>query len=196
MGTRLFFALLLLFSSSMAVADQAAPAQLTDAQIAKLPPEYQRLNQYVKEFQAKGIPNVRLVSFGRSGKNVAITKIVGKPGSEDAIYIASVDDGDMGKFIYFKTFNDCTPSAANAPMPQETIQVDGQAVNVFAFCAPTESKGRSQQGFLPSSDEGKAILFNAFSTKKFVFVKFQAMEVAFETDGFDVAWKMASVPGK
>lgn len=187
------FGLLFLFANSSMVLAEPAPARLTPEQIAPL----QRLYELNKALDVKGIPPIRLVSFAASGKDVAITKIEGKTARENSIYMMGVGEGRPGEaFISIRLFQDCVITGDDVPMLQQTIQVDGQAVEVFVVCTITGTDGAKQLAFVPHSAPGKQVIYEAFMARPFVFMTLQGVEVPFKAEGFEHVWKKAKVSAR
>lgn len=168
-------------------------SRLTDAQIAKLPPEHQKLVRYMRELKSSGAAGMKSVSFEQTKNNTAISAIFDKNNQPGPMYIAEVMEGKGSPTVGFRVGKDCEDTTQQRRLTERTIKVDDLKISAYYVCGK-DSGGNLHQMFIPRTQAGKDALYSTFLNRQVVFVTLDSVEIPFETAGFQQVWDEVSRP--
>lgn len=190
-------ALLFIFAVALYGASNAAqPAKerpLTDAQIAQLLPEHQKLVRYMRDLKSKGAAGVKTISFEQAKSNMAISAVYDKSNQPGPMYIAEVMENQNPATVGFRIQETCVDNTQQPRLTEQSIKVDDVKISAYYVCGKG-SDGNLHRIYIPRSQAGKDALYSAFLTKQVVFVNLNGTEIPFDTAGFRQAWDEAIKP--
>lgn len=133
---------------------------------------------------------VQMISFEKTQKEYALTALHGsKRIPNPPLYFAHVTMGEKSAEIHFSAYRNCPKTNSNAKLPERIIAVGGQKIAVYYFCAEAPNdNNRLKEIYKIKTVAGKEFVRNAFDRNKVVFVKFQDVEIPFDTAGFQDVW--------
>ncbi len=192
------FIFVFVIASILTASDSAISSEpcITDEQATKLPEDYQRLMRFVCHIEDDlNYAGLQTISFLK-GNDMAITafhKDKKNPKRNSGFYMSIIDLEQKGLGLYFRAYQPCAVTKA----PRDTtIKISDQKVQASSMCSVVaEGDGKKTSViYVPKTKAGKDFAYSEFSSKDFVFLELDGVEVPFDTRGFMAAWDEAAKP--
>jgi len=143
-----------------------------------------------------GYAGIKAINFKDTNNNMSLTALIKdtkktKPSSS----YSAVISGDAGSTnLFFRNYRDCTLTVPRKLM-ERSIYIDDQKISTYYMCIKShEGDSTNTEVYQIKTEAGKTFAYNSFSNNTFTFVKFDDMEIPFDTSGFLETWEEASKP--
>ena len=163
-----------------------------------MPEDYQNFIRYKRHIEDDlGYAGIKAVSFKVTKTNYSLTAIYKskkKNANSPPTYLAEVSSYKSKPDLFFRTYKTCNITDNNR-LIEKTINISNQRITSHYMCTKVPGKSsETQELYIIKSQAGKDFARNEFSNKSYVFVKFEDMEIPFDTKGFSTIWDEESKP--
>lgn len=182
--------------SSLVHADSTS-SRLSSQELSTLPPSAQKFIKYNRHLiDDLGYAGVKAINFKNTKNNMSLTSLIkdAKKTKPFSSYSAVIS-GDAGSTnLFFRNYRDCILTTPRKLM-ERSIYIDGQKISTYYMCIKAhEGDSTNTEVYQIKTEAGKTFAYNSFSNNIFTFVRFDDMEIPFDTSGFLETWEEASKP--
>jgi hypothetical protein len=131
-----------------------------------------------------GYPIVKTLSFAENQiGHISLTALYkSESDTRPLVFSAHVSPTkEGGAVVGFIAYSSCT---LTQQIHETFVEVDGQKARATTFCAPTTEISDTADAFAIDTVEGTAYAMSEFTSKNYVSVRLNGIEVPFRTDGF------------